>query len=499
MTSLLGIGPFILTGGGDGVVRRSSPFSLLPSTRNHRRQPLTFAQRLHALPSDAELADTIVIAGGGPAGLAAALALQKIGAKTLVLEGSASLPTSGAALGLWTNAWRALDALGAGDALRSMHPAISNVELCRDNGRRLRNFSLNDCDGGPHEFRGVRRASLVQALAEQMPDGCIEFNADVVAVRPLSSSSSSSSLDNRTNSGGGAEVELRDGRVVRCSAVIGCDGARSTTATALGKAPPNYVGQVAIRGVADISTMRSYLTPAEQAQNLFPPENLPGSIRQIWGAGVRAGNYPLSSSELYWFVCFDAAADAPLPSTPAMIKQEAERVLAGWGWGVEAAVKATSTENISRSRFVDRWDLPPPSSSSSSSFNAANVIVGTVCGDALHPMTPNLGQGGCTALEDGVVLAQAVRRSGALQYNNSSSNMTTTTTSRGEAFQRAFLEYEQQRASRCLPLTVRSHLMGAALQLPWPPVVAARDAFVSTAFNPAHFLDHASFDCGSLV
>jgi 2-polyprenyl-6-methoxyphenol hydroxylase-like FAD-dependent oxidoreductase len=30
----------------------------------------------------------------------------------------------------------------------------------------------------------------------------------------------------------------------------------------------------------------------------------------------------------------------------------------------------------------------------------------TVCGDALHPMTPNLGQGGCSALEDAVVLAR---------------------------------------------------------------------------------------------
>ena len=32
----------------------------------------------------------------------------------------------------------------------------------------------------------------------------------------------------------------------------------------------------------------------------------------------------------------------------------------------------------------------------------------TVAGDALHPMTPDLGQGGCAALEDAVVLARCL-------------------------------------------------------------------------------------------
>ncbi|KAE9445484.1 hypothetical protein C3L33_22617, partial [Rhododendron williamsianum] len=36
-----------------------------------------------------------------------------------------------------------------------------------------------------------------------------------------------------------------------------------------------------------------------------------------------------------------------------------------------------------------------------------NISKGNVCvaGDALHPMTPDIGQGGCSALEEGVVLA----------------------------------------------------------------------------------------------
>lgn len=31
-----------------------------------------------------------------------------------------------------------------------------------------------------------------------------------------------------------------------------------------------------------------------------------GTIRQIYGAGVRAGMYPLTDRDLYWFICFNA-------------------------------------------------------------------------------------------------------------------------------------------------------------------------------------------------
>lgn len=42
-----------------------------------------------------------------------------------------------------------------------------------------------------------------------------------------------------------------------------------------------------------------------------------------------------------------------------------------------------------------------------------NILKNNVCvvGDALHPMTPDLGQGGCSALEDSVVIANCLGES----------------------------------------------------------------------------------------
>ena len=460
-----------------------------PRVHRHLHQPQLLRLQTTTLatsnPSNIEtLEDTIVVLGGGPAGLATGLALHKIGMSTLILEQRSSLPTTGAALGLWTNAWKALDALGAGDRLREMHPVTSNVQICREDGRILRKFSLNDCAGGPHEFRGVRRSSLIQALAEQLPEELIQFNAEVQEVRAPSNGGDIPAGINGSNQsaheGLGAEIVLTDGRVLRCAAVIGAEGSQSATATALGKPPPNYVGQIAIRGIAPIKEGDS-----------------PESIRQVWSYGPRAGMYPLSSTELYWFVTFDAPGDAARPATPAEVAAEAAAVVKGWGWGLENIVANTPVENLSRSRIADRWDLGPGvlpftfsnGGNSPSQLGEGGKITGTLVGDALHPMTPNLGQGGCCALEDSVVLARKIRRSGAQQLRNEA---------KLRALESAFVDYERQRTARCLPLVVRAHLMGFALQLPFPPVTMARDWFMANKFDADHFLDHATFDCGKL-
>ncbi|CAL8177277.1 unnamed protein product [Prunus armeniaca] len=50
--------------------------------------------------------------------------LQAWHIRSLVLESSDSLRTTGFAFSAWTNAWKALDALGIGDTLRRQHETL---------------------------------------------------------------------------------------------------------------------------------------------------------------------------------------------------------------------------------------------------------------------------------------------------------------------------------------------------------------------------------------
>lgn len=392
--------------------------------------------------------------------MATAVALRRIGLESvIVLERQESLSRSGTALGLWTNAWRALDALEVGDLLREEHPVLDRIELCSQNsGRLIRSFCLQECAGGPHEFRGVRRSSLIKALASQLPVDAIHLGAEVKIVES----------DAR-----GISLSLQSGERISCDALVAADGVRSPALMASGRRNPNFVGQIAIRGIAQ-----------------FPAGVPCNCIRQIWSIGPRAGMYPISSTELYWFVCFDESSDMPDTLSDAeAIRKEARNIIKDWGWNMPEIVDSTPSEDLVRNRLVDRLDLAIFLSSAIPSKDHSGLPL-TLAGDALHPMTPNLGQGGCTALEDAVALGREIAESGW--------HKTAETEGISRRIAQSFRSYEHKRLKRCLPLTWRSRVIGALLQLPLPPVAMARDGFIENLFNPEHFLDHASFDCGTL-
>mmetsp|Transcript_8187 Transcript_8187/g.16416 ORF Transcript_8187/g.16416 Transcript_8187/m.16416 type:complete len:460 (+) Transcript_8187:21-1400(+) len=409
--------------------------------------------------------DAIVV-GGGPAGLATALALQKTGwERVKVLERQEVGAGGGTALGLWTNAWKALDALGVGDDVRRNVPRVGKVQVCReDSDRVLTSFDLSRCDGGPHEFRGVLRDHLVSCLTSHLLPNTIQYDTRVTSCNVTS------------HQGSTVTVETDDASTLTADLVIGADGIKSAIASSYGRMTGrdvsiNYVGQTAIRGVATYDTL-----PCD-------------CIRQVLGSGVRAGVYPVSEKELYWYVCFDDNENKSSSMQGEEILQEARMVLetSSQTWMssvVWNAISRTPTDRVSRSRLGDRWDIFDAFSS-----NAARVPI-ALAGDALHPMTPNLGQGGCTALEDAVILASCLCAAGAHQKPSGRD--------RSRCISESIGEYTRQRATRVTPLVIRSNLMGRALQTGFPPIVFARDTFISNAFNPSHFLDHATFDCGEL-
>ena len=67
---------------------------------------------------------------------------------------------------------------------------------------------------------------------------------------------------------------------------------------------------MALRGVAEFPSPASSSPSSPSSPSTSTPAGGPGlplnTIRQIWGAGTRAGLYPLSPSSYYWYTCFNA-------------------------------------------------------------------------------------------------------------------------------------------------------------------------------------------------
>ena len=62
------------------------------------------------------------------------------------------------------------------------HCLLCRVELCSHSGKVLRGFDLAECEGGPHDTRGMRRSTLLAALADALPSAAIRFDSAVEGV-----------------------------------------------------------------------------------------------------------------------------------------------------------------------------------------------------------------------------------------------------------------------------------------------------------------------------
>ncbi|KAJ0974542.1 hypothetical protein J5N97_016507 [Dioscorea zingiberensis] len=247
----------------------------------------------------------VVIVGAGIAGLAVAIALKNVGIKSLVLEKSSELRSTGAALLILQNAWRALEVLGISEKLDKHYKDFQLATGCITNlvtGSR-QEFSMlaGSSSTGKRMMRPIHRKFLMETLAAELPPESIRF------LCKLSSVKSEVSEDFSTVT----VLEMEDGSVFR--AKVHQEIARD----------PEMVKNDVLKTAKD-----------------FPPE-----YHQV-----------VSNCD---------------PSTLTMAPL----------------------------LFRVPWDII---------FGPSHHGGVTVTGDAFHPMTPDLGQGGCSALEDAVVLARNI-------------------------------------------------------------------------------------------
>ncbi|GBG76725.1 hypothetical protein CBR_g22943 [Chara braunii] len=516
--------------GGDrsGPADDDDDVNSLKSTRG--RSALTPGPSADAAAAPAAAAADVVIVGGGIAGLATALALHKVGISAKVLEKAPGLRGEGASIGIWSNAWRALEVLGVADELRPHSFQIDKVMTWTLSQSTRRLISSMDLRGGGGnkappsssssflELRGVMRNRLLGALSRSLPPDTIQFNAGVSSIRQVIPSAAAAAAaaavaadhwdpDSATNRDRDLrqtptlEVRSEDGATWTPKVLIGCDGIGSKVASWLGLPKPVYSGQMAYRGVAEfpsgIPTWAGRTPSAEDPCWCF---------QQTVGIGMRVGMYPINDKLVYWFVTYNNRDqnDAP-PAEPSARKAALLALLSGWEEsGIVDTVENTKAEFVTHSVLSGRY-YPPP---------LPGVRWGrgcvTLAGDSAHPMTPNLGQGGCMALEDAVVLARQLAASGAFPSTTTSRLKTTTGTATGRSTQSrteefnliasAIERYERERIVRTTLITYRSWAVGELMQSTFAPLRFFRDEILLPyVVSPKTLKRTTEYDCGTLI
>ncbi|KAI3845052.1 hypothetical protein MKX03_021540 [Papaver bracteatum] len=168
-----------------------------------------------------------------------------------------------------------------------------------ENGRELRSFKFKD-EAKDQEVRAVERGILLETLANQLPPNSIRFSSKLANIETAGTSETL--------------LELVDGTQLQAKIVIGCDGIRSPVANWLGFPEPQYVGHCAFRGLG------------------FYPDGQPfePKVNYVYGRGLRAGYVPVSSTKVYWFVCFNSPSPGPKITDPAVLKNEAQKLVRNW-------------------------------------------------------------------------------------------------------------------------------------------------------------------------
>lgn len=139
--------------------------------------------------------------------------------------------------------------------------------------------------------------------------------------------------------------------------------------------------------------------------------------------------------------------------------------------------------SLTRIRYRAPWHL---------AFNNLCKGTVTVAGDAMHQMDPSIGQGGCAALEDAVVLARCLAHE--LPVGAPEGKLV----SGGELQKRAGValrKYTRERRWRVLILSTKSYLIGSLFGASWLKRLVFLSIF-TTFFGGRS--GHTQYNCGHL-
>ncbi|MCB5944966.1 3-hydroxybenzoate 6-monooxygenase [Acidocella sp. KAb 2-4] len=318
----------------------------------------------------------VIIVGGGIGGLAAALAVAQQNIEVLLLEQADKIGEIGAGIQLGANAFNALDALGAGEAARSRTVFTESLTLMDAvDAKQIVRVETGEAYqkrfGNPYGV--IHRADIHLSIFEAV------LNNPLIKFR---TSTHVQWLEQETNS---VTVIDQRGERFTADALIGADGVKSVVRAALIGDEARVTGHVVYRAVVETENM---------------PKELQINSPVVWaGPHCHLVHYPLRGGRQYNLVVTFHSRQKEEWGVTDGSKEEVLSYFDG--------VHPVPRQMLDRPSSWRRWATADRDPVEQWSFGRTTIL-----GDAAHPMTQYLAQGACQALEDAVVLGEALRVTG---------------------------------------------------------------------------------------
>ncbi|MFD6424475.1 FAD-dependent monooxygenase [Streptomyces sp. NPDC060198] len=314
---------------------------------------------------------TVLVVGGGIGGLSTAVALRESGYDVNVVELHEDLHSSVYGVGIIqpVNALRALDAIGCAEACLAVGYATTAWGQVHDvDGNLVREVpGARIAGSGLPPMNGLTRPQLHRILTDRARGAGVTIEY-------------AKTFTELVNGPEGVDVTYTDGTGGRVDFVVGADGVYSKVRPYVlgGEPAPVYIGQSAFR------------------LNIPRIPEIDRIILQHGPTGM-AGFVPIGPELAYFF--FNTVWEQGRWLEQDQMDKVLRELLAPFG-GLAGHVRDTYVTDPAAIVFrPEEWLIAP------APWHRDRIVL---IGDAVHAVTPHLGQGAAQAIEDGVVLAECL-------------------------------------------------------------------------------------------
>lgn len=314
----------------------------------------------------------IIIIGAGIGGLSAGIGLKKQGHDVTVYERVDKILPVGAAISVWSNGVKCLNYLGLTEQVKALGGDMANMAYIDGfTGDVMTQFGLQPLvDEVGQKPYPVSRAELQNMLMDEFGVEDIKLGVSLVGIE-----------QNLKNPNSQVTAFFSDGSSQNADLLIGADGTHSYSREyVLGKKlERRYAGYVNWNGLVEIDES---IAPANQWTTFV-------------GDGKRVSLMPIAGNRFYFF--FDVPLPVGLPNERENYKPLLKQYFADWCEPVQKLIDQIDPAKTNR---VEIHDIEP-----FDTWIKGRVVL---LGDAAHSTTPDIGQGGCQALEDSIYLTRSL-------------------------------------------------------------------------------------------